>query len=227
MKDASSTPPLPPAGNLLQLFTPRLAALAARGVQRRYRAGSVLIHEGAPGGSMYFVREGLLRTYTAREEDGAEFTFGFYGPGETLGEMSLDGGLRTASVVVEEAAQCAYVDRELLRAGIAQDPDLAFELIGLLTRRARMLSNCARDLALTDVYGRLRLLLRATAQPQADGTLRMPYPLTQVQLAQQIGCTRPMVSKLLNDLNKGDYLRLDGSGKKRRLTILKALPPHY
>jgi CRP/FNR family transcriptional regulator, cyclic AMP receptor protein len=226
MDTAKNPPAAPGKPDPYLLFQPPLAALAAQGAIKRYKRGLILIQEGDPGGDMYFVLAGRLRTYTANE-DGDEFTFGFYGAGETLGEMSLDGGTRSASVVVEEAAVCAHVDRATLKAGIAQDPELAFELMGLLIRRARMLSDRARDLALTDVYGRLSLLLRASARQQPDGTLRLPYPLTQLQMSQVIGCARPMVSKLMKDLVQGGYLRQDSTERGRLWTIVRPLPSGY
>ena len=230
--DAAANPPPGPnriAGrpDWQNLFTPRLAALAARGVSRVYKPGSIVIHEGAPGGSMFFVGSGLVRTFTAREEDGAEFTFGFYGPRETLGEMSLDGSARSASVVAVQTTVCKFVDRDLLKTSIAQDPELAFELMGLLTRRARMLSDRARDLALYDVYGLMKLFLRREAQLQADGSLRVPYTLTQVQLAQQLGCARTMVTKLLKALIEGGYLRLDSTDQGKLWTVVKPLPKGF
>lgn len=201
---------------------PGLQRLAAASALRRYRKGTLLIQEGEPGGSLYFVEQGLLRAYCSAA-DGQEFTFGFYGAGEALGELSLDGGPRAASVVVEEAAACRVATREALLQAIAAEPALAFELLALVIRRVRVLSTRARDLALTDAYGRLALLLRAGSLPLPDGTRRMGHALTQAQLAQQIGCSRPMVTRLLGDLVKGGYLRQE----HKRWCLLKALPARW
>jgi CRP/FNR family cyclic AMP-dependent transcriptional regulator len=203
----------------LALLSPAMRAVAERGVERRYRRGTLLIQEGEPGGTLYFIVRGQLRAYTANA-DGQEFTFGFYGPGEYLGELSLDGGLRSASVIVERAAACRIVTRPTLEQCIAEEPKLAFELLGKAIRRARDLSVRARDLALNDVYGRLAQLLRDHAVLQPDGTHWMPAVLTQAQLAQQIGCSRTMVTKLLGDLVKGGYLRQD----QKRWRVLRPLP---
>ena len=206
----------------LQRFAPGLRALAASGVVKRYKRGTLLIEEGEPGGSLYFVTRGLLRAYTARA-DGQEFTFGFYGAGETLGELSLDGGPRSASVMVEEAVVCFNVARPRLEQAIAEQPSLAFDLLALVIRRARALSSRASDLALNDVYGRLVMLLRAGSAPQPDGSQCMDYPVTQAQLAQQIGCSRTMVTKLLGDLVKGGYLQQQG----RLWSIQRPLPAKW
>lgn len=204
-------------------FSPLLGQVAALGVQKRYRRGVILMQEGEPGGTLFFVLSGLLRAYHARE-DGREFTFGFYGAGETLGEMSLDGGKRSANVAVESAALCSFVTRPTLERCIAQEPALAFELLGLVARRARNATTIATGLALDQVYDRLVRLLRAGSVVEANGARSMAYPLTQEQMAQQIGCARTMVTKLLGDLVKGECLRHEMRPQGRVWVILKPLP---
>lgn len=201
---------------------PALRRLAKQGVERRYRRGTIVIHEGDPGGSLLFIVSGLLRVYTARA-DGQEFTFGYCGPGQYLGELSLDGGPRSASVIVEREAVLSLVSRERLRQAIGADPQLAFELLEAVIRRARALSTRAGDLALDDAYGRLAKLLQSSARPEPDGTQRTVTPLTQAQIAQQIGCSRPMVTKLIGDLTRGGYLMAE----KGRWRLLKPLPPKW
>lgn len=200
-----------------------LRSLAEQGRTQVYKRGTILIQEGEPGGTLYFVLSGLLRAYSARE-DGQEFTYSFSVPGDTLGEVSLDGGLRSASVVAEQDAMCSFVTRATLEQRIAAEPALALELIALLTQRLRNISSKARELALTDAYGRLVLLLRAGSQPLPDGRARMAYPLTQEQMAAQIGCSRSMVTKLLRDLAKGEFLRQEQHAQGRVWVMLKPLP---
>ncbi len=208
--------------NGLDQLPASLRTVAEHGLERRYRKGTILIEEGEAGGTLYFIVRGRLRAYSARA-DGQEFTFGFYGPGEYMGEMSLDGGPRSASVIVEEAATCRIVTRQTLEACIVRDPAITFELMAKVIRLARSLSTRARDLALNDAYGRLAQLLRSGADPQPDGSGWMRSALTQEQLAQQVGCSRTMITRLLGDLVKGGYLRQD----ERRWRILRPLPPKW
>ena len=204
-------------------FSPLLAWVAAQGVVKRYRRGVILMQEGEPGGPLFFLLSGLVRAYSARE-DGSEFTFGFYEAGETLGELALDGGSRSANVAVESAARCSFVTRPTLERCIAQEPALAFELLGLVARRARDVSRIATGLALDKAYDRLVRLLRAGSSTESDGLVCMAYPLTQKQMAQQIGCVPAMVTKLLGDLVKGGYLRQELRPQGRVWVMLKPLP---
>jgi CRP/FNR family cyclic AMP-dependent transcriptional regulator len=189
-----------------------LRALAARGEQRRYRKHTVLINEGDPGDTLYIVLAGRLRAYAANGDRGREVTYGVYGPGEYLGEMSLDGGPRSASVITLEPSTCALVTRHTLRQHIAEHPEFAFELLAKVIRRARAATLSTKQMALNDVYGRLRLLLDELAVPQPDGSRLIEGRLTHAAIASRLGCSREMVSRLLKDLERGGHVSPDDAG---------------
>lgn len=203
-------------------LSPSVAALAARGEVRRYRKGTLLIQEGDLGDTLYVVLGGRLRAFTDGE-NGRSFTHGTYGIGEFVGEMSLDGGVRSASVEALEVCTCAVITRQTLLQHIADQPDFALELIAKVIRRARAATLNAKQLALNDVYGRLKLLLEALAEPQPDGSLWIAERPTHQEMADQVGCTREMVSRVLKDLVAGGYVTLDGKG----LRLRGRLPPRW
>ena len=147
-------------------------ALAARGSLRSFRRGTILIQEGDRGDTLYIVRSGRLRAYAA-DANGKEITLGIYGAGEYVGEMSLDGGPRSANVETLEATTCAVVTREALLAYIAERPDFALVMMARLIRRARLATESTRNLALIDVYGRMARLLEQLAGP--PGRRRQPH----------------------------------------------------
>ena len=204
------------------LMSAGLFALAERGEIRRYRKGTLLIQEGDQGDTIFIILSGRLRVFSEGEND-REITYGVYGPGEYMGEMSLDGGLRSASVMTLEASQCAVVSRRTLERFIAERPDFAFELLAKVIRRARVATLNARHLALNDVYGRLKLLLGALAVLQADGTLRVADRLTHQEMANRLGCSREMVSRLMKDLERGGYVSVQDA----RLVLNKPLPQRW
>ncbi len=211
--------PLPP----LEARSPHVEALAARGIERHYRRGTLIIQEGERGDTLYIVRSGRLRAFVA-DASGKELTLGLYGPGEYVGEMSLDGGPRSASVETCEPTLCALISRDDLLAYIAEQPGFALELMARLIRRARLATDNARSVALIDVYGRLtRLLDQLADPPDAQGQRRLRERITHQQIASHLACSREMVSRLLKDLETGGYLcTLD-----RRLVLLKPLPARW
>ncbi len=202
-----------------------LRALAERGETRRYRKGTLLIQEGDAGETLYIILGGRLRAFSSGDND-REITYGVYGAGEYIGEMSLDGGPRSASVITLEACSCAVVGRRTLERFIAERPEFAFELLAKVIRRARAATLTARQLALNDVYGRLKALLVslpvAVAVPD-PGTPRLAERLTHLEMAHRLGCSREMVSRLMKDLERGGYLQV----QDQHFVLLKALPQRW
>ena len=200
-------------------FTPGVRALAVRGAVRRYRKGTLLIQEGDQGDTLFIVVQGRVKAFSM-DARGREVTFGVYGPGEYLGEMSLDGGPRSASVITLDPSTCVVVTRQTLLGHIGEHPEFALELLSLVIRRARLATQGARNLALIDVYGRLVQLLNSLAEDRGDGVHVIAGRLTHQDIASRVGCSREMVSRLLKDLETGGYVGSEG----RQLVLLKPLP---
>lgn len=199
-----------------------LRTLVARGEPRRYRKGTLLIQEGDVGETLFIVLSGRVKSFSTDERD-REIVYGVYGPGEYLGEMSLDGGPRSASVITLEATVCSVVTRKTLREHIAANPEFAFELISRVIRRARLATQSARSMALLDVYGRLVKLLNELAVQQSDGSRLIAPRLTHADIASRVGCSREMVSRLMKDLERGGYLLNLTSG----WALAQTLPAHW
>jgi len=219
--DADSASSAEPDGEIEPL-APQVLKLAALGVQRRYRPHAILIEEGDRGDTIFIVLSGRLRAYVS-DARGREVTLGTHGPGEYVGEMSLDGGPRSASVQAVETTICAVVTRETLLRHIAADHEFALGLIVRLIKRARLATESARSMALLDVYSRLRRLLEGRAVEQADGTRSIQERLTHQGIASEIGCSREMVSRLMKDLESGQFV----STRAARLVLHKALPARW
>ncbi len=203
---AASPPPLDP----LAVLTDSLRGLAQRGELKHYRKGHRLIEEGEQGDTIFIILSGKVRVFGTGASDknrDREITYGTYGVGEYIGEISLDGGPRSASVEVTEACECAVVTKQTLLRHIAEHPEFALDLLAKVIRRARAATLNAKQLALNDVYGRLALLLNQLAAPQPDGTRLIAERLTHQDMANRLGCSREMVSRLMKDLEGGGYVR--------------------
>ena len=219
----TTDPDLPPKSDadVAPLLSGALRDLAQSAVARRFPKNAVLINEGEEGDSLFIVLSGRLKVY-ASNESGREVVIDFHGPGECVGEMSLDGAPRSASVVTTEPTTCAIVSRAHFREFIREHPDFAVYLIGKLIQRARRATETVKSLALSDVYGRLIRLLAGLAR-EVNGKLVVPEKLTQQEIAERVGASRDMISRLLKDLVAGGYLAVED----RTITILKKLPPAW
>jgi CRP/FNR family cyclic AMP-dependent transcriptional regulator len=195
-----------------------LRGIAATGVVRTFPRNTVLINEGDLGDSLYVILSGRVKIFSSNDA-GREFVIDFQGPGEYVGEMTLDGAPRSASVITVEPTTCAVVNRAQFRDFILAHPDFAMHLIERLIHRVRVTTGNLKSLALSDVYGRLVRLLYALAR-DVDGGQVVPEKLTQQEIADRVGASRDMIGKLMKDLVAGGYLAVED----RTITILKKLP---
>ena len=194
--------PAPTSDPFAPIRQDTLREIAATGVVRQYPKQTVLIHDGDTGDSLYIILSGRVKVY-ASNAAGREVVIDFHGPGECLGEMSLDGSTRSASVMTIEPTTCAIVNRAHFRDFILAHPDFAMYLIEKLIHRVRVTTESVKSLALSDVYGRLARLLNALAT-ETDGKLVVHEKLTQQDIADRVGASRDMIGKLMKDLVAAD-----------------------
>lgn len=195
-----------------------LQALAAQGNSRSFRAQTILINEGDSSDSLFIVIEGRLRAYASSAE-GRDVVLSEHGPGEYVGELSLDGGTRSASVKTVEPTICCVVQAAQMRGFMAEHPDFALHLSQRLTRMVRRLTEQVKSLALQDVYGRMVRLLTELSDPVGDERV-VREKLTQQDIADRVGSSREMVNRVMKDLTTGGYV----VSRDGRLVIVRKLP---
>jgi CRP/FNR family cyclic AMP-dependent transcriptional regulator len=142
--------------------------------------------------------------------------------GEYVGEMSLDGRPRSASVMTLEPTTCSVLSRDELRAAIARNPDIAMAIIEKLIERARIATDNVKNLALMDVYGRVARLLLSLAK-EDNGKLVVPDRMTQQDIADRVGASRDMISRIFKDLTVGGYVTVEN----RQITINRKPPARW
>lgn len=195
-----------------------LRAISAHAVTRSYPTHTVVVSEGDATNSLYVVLSGRVKIFLA-DANGREIVLGEAGPGEYFGEMTLDGGPRSASVITGEATRLSVIPQADFKDFIAANPAFAFHLLQKLIGRVRALTDNVKSLALMDVYGRVARVLLELAHEE-DGQLVISEKPTQQQLAGRIGASREMVSRILKELTAGGYIRIE----TRRIVIAKSLP---
>jgi CRP/FNR family cyclic AMP-dependent transcriptional regulator len=195
--------------------------LMALATVRSFPRHAVIISEGDDTDSVYFISSGAVKVYLA-DDDGNEVIMATLKSGEYFGEMALEPGSRSASVMALEPVTLAIVRMADFRSFLRTHPDFVFSLLGKLIRRARMVTRNLKGLALLDVYGRLTQLLSDLAV-EADGKRLIKEPLTQQEIASRIGCSREMVSKILKDLTAGGYIEMS----RKSIEIKRPLPASW
>ena len=199
-----------------------LEEIASAATVRAFPKHAVIVTESDATDTIYVMLAGKARVYVS-DEKGREVVLNQLGSGEYFGEITMDGGPRSASVMALEECRCALIRRAELTAIIERNPGFALHLVKKLAHRVRELTDNVRSLALMDVYGRVARLLLELAE-QKDGVLLIAEPLTHKEIASRVGASREMISRIFSDLNDGGYLRKDEQG---RLVIVRKPPPRW
>jgi CRP/FNR family cyclic AMP-dependent transcriptional regulator len=198
-----------------------LIALVRDGALRRYRKRTLIISEGDLGASLFILLEGTVRIYS-QDKHGRELNFGLLEAGTIFGEMALDGGTRTASAEAVSKCLCAEVPYTTLKTRLAENPDFAFFLISTLISRSRSATESAKNLALKTVYQRVIELLEKESVQENEVRL-IPRKMSQQELANRVGASRDMISKIFKDLTIGKYIEIN----EKQIVILKSLPNRW
>ncbi len=115
---------------LLDSLTPlQLRRLAETNAEHIYGAGEQIIHQDAPGGSMFVIIEGRVEVSIVAGKSGPR-SLASLGAGDYFGEMSLmTGASRSATVTALSQTRVFEVSSESFRGILAADPTL-IEKIG-------------------------------------------------------------------------------------------------
>jgi CRP/FNR family cyclic AMP-dependent transcriptional regulator len=121
-----------------------------------------------------------------------------------------------------EACRLAILPRQHFLDCLKKHPEIAIVLLQTLVQRSRGLVERIGDLALLDVYGRVSNILLNRALKGAEGD----YPtltMTHQELANLVGASREMITRILNDLKKGGFITIEN----RQITLINPLPKRW
>ena len=113
--------------------------------------GQILFSYGEPGDCLYVIRSGKAEVFF-KDDTGTRIVLEVAGSGDVVGELSLlDGGPRTASVVVTEALDALRLDRADLDHFLRSHPAAAIDLLSAMGRRLRVSAERLRHTASRNV----------------------------------------------------------------------------
>ena len=187
-----------------------------------FKKNTQVISQGEKSRSLFIVTEGRLKVF-ANDEDGSQTIFTFLGKGDFFGELSLlDSAPRSASVVTVDDCKLLTLSPQDFNQVLEQHPKMSIPLLTALTTRIRQMDETICNLTSRDIYGRLVQILYKESEPNPDGTFTTQR-ITHQDLAEMIGSSREMVSRILKDLRTGEYISVE----KKHITIKKKLPSHW
>lgn len=186
-----------------------LAALAGVAEVRRYAKGEDIFFAGEPAAGFFSVASGKVRIYQT-SLSGKEHIIHVFGPGEVFAEVAVfSGGVFPANAQAMEDGEYLFFPRQRFRRLIAAEPDLAMDMLGLLSIRLRQLVKKIEDLSLREVPARLAahlLLLQAQSKKH-----RLTLDLPKGQLAAYLGTIPETLSRVLRRFSDDGLIELSGN----------------
>ncbi len=193
--------------------------LVGHAINKTFAKNTIIINEGDESDSLYVILSGTVKIFLS-DEDGKEIILNTQGPNEYFGELALiDDAPRSASVMTLDDCKVSIILKRDFEKFISKNPEICFRLIRGLTKRLRRLTDNVKSLALMDVYGRVARTLIELSE-DLDGQMVVQQKLTQRDIANMVGASREMVSRILRDLSTGGYITVD----KKHITINERLP---
>jgi len=178
-------------------FLGLLSAAARDGLARTGAAvvlqpGGMLCQQGDPGDAIFIVLEGEIEIRTS-SLGGRDVRFASFGPGAIVGEMSaLDGGRRSTDMVATRRSRLWRIPRVPLIEALKTEPSATVALVAVLVARLRNANIALEASRVLDLGGRLAQFLLAATAEQAL------VPLTQTEIARQLGVSREKVNRKLH-----------------------------
>ena len=193
--------------------------LASKVVTRHYPRNTIIVSEGDHSDSLYCILSGRVKVFL-NDDEGKEVILNEQVAGDYFGEVALlDSGPRSASVMTLEDSKMAVISKVDFDEFLFQHRRATRKIMCGLIKRLRALTDNVRSLALMDVYGRVARVLLELAEEEGD-TLVIREALTQKDIANRIGASREMVSRILKELKTGGYIEIH----KKHIVIKEKLP---
>jgi CRP/FNR family transcriptional regulator, dissimilatory nitrate respiration regulator len=184
-------------------------SLALLAEVRRAARGKTLFRAGDPAPGFFAVVSGRVRIFRSAPS-GKEHILHVFGPGEVFAEVAVfQGGPYPADADVLDDCVLLFFPRNAFRKLLADDPDTALGMLGLLASRLRQFVNKIEELSLKEVPARLaaHLLLLHEAQ----GKRRLTLDLSKGHLAAYLGTIPETLSRILRKMADEGLLDTTGS----------------
>ena len=166
------------------LDTAELTPIASLAQRRVFEPRAIIVQQADMGGELFVIVEGHVKVISAGV-DGRDSALNIMGPGDVFGEVSLLDGDR----------------REPFMHFLEGSPKTAVALLKVLTGLLRKLTERSEDVAFLRVGGRLAKRIAGIAErygeKRADGSLRVPFKLSQQEIGDMVNATRESANKQL------------------------------
>ena len=173
--------------------------------EKRVERGEILVFEGEPAEALYFVVEGVVKVFKT-SADGKEQIFSIIRPGESFNDVPVfGGGLNMTSAQAMSMVLIKGIKKVDLEAVLREYPQVASNVINVLSNRVQELISLVEDLSFRHVTARVAKMLLDYAVGDSGDSPK----LTQQEMAAMIGTAREMVGRSLKGLEEEGAIRVE------------------
>lgn len=192
-----------------------LNVLMHNGQKKRYPKNTLIIDEGDRPDCAYIINSGKVKIFL-RGEQGKEIVLSILSEGGYFGEMSLiDKEACSAAVLTMEDTELTAISRKNFWNCLHAHPEIAERIMLGLVTRLREANKKISSLALMDAHERVANMLLGLARKQ-DGQLVIEDRPTHQHIANIVGTSREMITRILKDMTAAGHISIDG----KKLVIL-------
>lgn len=182
-----------------------LNAVGRHVFEKRADRGEMLFFEGEPADVLYFVVEGVVKVFKT-SADGKEQIFSIIRPGDSFNDVPVfSGGINLASAGAMSAVTLNGIKKKEIEAIIKEYPQVALNIINVLSRRVEEMMTLVEDFSFRRVSGRVAKILLEYTGKESNEKPR----LTQQEIAAMIGTAREMVGRSLKGLEGEGAIRIE------------------
>lgn len=182
-----------------------LASIGEHVFEKRAERGEIIFFEGEPADILYFVVNGVVKVFKT-SADGKEQIFRIIRPGDSINDVPvISGGVNLASAGAMSPVLLNGIKKKELENLIREHPQIALNIINVLSHRVEELIMLVEDFSFRRVSGRVaRILLEYTGKEGVEKPR-----LTQQEIAAMIGTAREMVGRSLKNLEGEGAIRIE------------------
>jgi len=184
--------------------------------ERFFHAGDVILHAKDTSAHFFLIKSGKVKISLHSDETEREVTLTYLKPGDFFGEMAiLDGEPRSAAATATTDTIALVGAREHFLTKLGENPQVALNLLAIMSQRLRRADQQIEDLAFLDVQGRVARMLLEMAEREGEETevgVLVPLHHTRQELANLVSTSRETLTRVLKLFERLAFIKL---GRKR------------
>jgi CRP/FNR family cyclic AMP-dependent transcriptional regulator len=181
-------------------------------IERKYKKNMIIFMAGEPAEAVFFVKKGKVKIYKTTQ-DGKEHIIHIMSDGDVFAEACLFGVQPyPANAEAMDDSEIVMIKNKDLEHLLELHPQIAIQIIKVLSTRLKMVSSQIENLALRDAYGKtasllIQLLKNEGVTLKNGATLKTE--LSRQDMANMVGLTRETFTRALSKLKQDKAIDID------------------